>query len=81
MERDRNETGTGVNTALEHVTDDQKVAGSNPDSAAWKLWQFPLPHFASVFRKRTGGPLTPFYLVAMPKEVKYPTPAVIGNMS
>ena len=30
------------------------VAGSNPAEAVWKLWQFPLPHFASVsvFRKR-----------------------------
>ncbi len=28
------------------------IAGSNPTGAARKLWQFPLPHFASVFRKR-----------------------------
>ena len=37
---------------VESATDDRVVAGSNPTEAAWKFWQFPLPHFASVFRKR-----------------------------
>ena len=37
---------------LERATDNRVVAGSNPAEAVWKLWQFPLPHFASVFRKR-----------------------------
>ena len=33
---------------LERVTDNRVVAGSNPAEAVWKLWQFPLPHFASA---------------------------------
>ena len=33
---------------LERATDNRVVAGSNPAEAVWKLWQFPLPHFASV---------------------------------
>ena len=37
---------------IERATDNRVVAGSNPAEAVWKLWQFPLPHFASVFRKR-----------------------------
>ena len=37
---------------LERATDNRVVAGSNPAEAVWKLWQVPLPHFASVFRKR-----------------------------
>ena len=37
---------------LERATDNRVVAGSNPTETAWKRWQFPLPHFASVFRKR-----------------------------
>ena len=37
---------------LERATDNRVIAGSNPTEAFWKLWQFPLPHFASVFRKR-----------------------------
>ena len=37
---------------LEPAIDGRVVAGSNPTEAAWKLWQFPLPHIASVFRKR-----------------------------
>ena len=32
---------------LERATDNRVVAGSNPAEAVWKLWQFPLPHFAS----------------------------------
>ena len=32
---------------LEHATDDRVVADTNPTDAAWKLWQFPLPHFAN----------------------------------
>ena len=36
----------------EHATAEQVVVGSNSTEAAWKVWQFPLPHFASVFRKR-----------------------------
>ena len=35
---------------LERATDNRVVAGSNPAEAVWKLWQFPLPHFASVGR-------------------------------
>ena len=34
---------------LERATDNRVVAGSNPTEAVWKLWQFPLPHFASVY--------------------------------
>ena len=41
-----------VAQSLERATDNRVVAGSNPAEAVWKLWQFPLPHFASVFRKR-----------------------------
>ena len=37
---------------LERATDNRAVAGSNPTEAAWKLWQFPFPHIASVFSKR-----------------------------
>ena len=36
---------------LECATDDGVFAGSNPTEAAWKLWQFRLPHFTSLFRK------------------------------
>ncbi len=35
---------------LERATDNRVVAGSNPAEAVWKLWQFPLPHFASKCR-------------------------------
>ena len=34
---------------LERAADNRVVTGSNPAEAVWKL---PLPHFASVFRKR-----------------------------
>ena len=34
---------------LERATDDQVVAGSNHNEAAWKLWHFPLPHFSNSF--------------------------------
>ena len=61
----------GVAQWLESATDNRVVAGSNPAEAVWKLWQFPLPHFASVFRKRLSRWC--FYLVSMPGEVKYPT--------
>ena len=44
---------------LEHATDNRVVAGSNPAEAVWKLWQFPLTHFASVFRERHEKPLVP----------------------
>ena len=54
---------------LERATDNRVVAGSNPAEAVWKLWQFPLPHFASVETLKAVGP---FYLVSMPGEVKYP---------
>ena len=37
---------------LERATDNRVVAGSNPTEAVWEFWQFPLPHFASVFQKR-----------------------------
>ena len=37
---------------LERASDSRVVAGSNPAEAVWKLWQFSLPHFTSVFRKR-----------------------------
>ena len=36
---------------IECATDNRVVASSNPTETAWKLWQFPLPHFASVFLK------------------------------
>ena len=44
--------GGAVAQWLERATDDRVVAGSSPADAAWKLCQFPFPHFASVFRKR-----------------------------
>ena len=37
---------------LDHAAYDRVVARSNSTGAAWKLCQFPLPRFASVFRKR-----------------------------
>ena len=37
---------------FERATEDRVVAVSNPTEVAWKRWQFRLPHFASVFRKR-----------------------------
>ena len=37
---------------LERATHNRVVAGSNPTEDVWKPWQFPLPHFASVFQKR-----------------------------
>ena len=60
---------------LECATHDQAVASSNPTEAAWELWQFPLPHSASVFRKtlKAVGPFEIYNLVSMPGEVKYPT--------
>ena len=36
---------------LEHATDNLLVAVSNATEAVWKLLQFPLPHFVSVFWK------------------------------
>ena len=47
-------TGRGGVVAqwLERATDNRVAVGSNPAEAVWKLCQFPLPHFASVFRKR-----------------------------
>ena len=36
---------------LGRATDDRVVAVLNSTGAAWKRWQFPLPHFASVSRK------------------------------
>ena len=44
---------------LERATDDRVVAGSNPTEITWKLWKFPLPNFASAFRKRHKKPLGP----------------------
>ena len=44
--------GGSVDRLIERATDNRVVARSNPTETAWKLWQFPLPHFASVFRKR-----------------------------
>ena len=44
--------GGAVAQWIERATDNRVVARSNPTETAWKLWQFPLPHFASVFRKR-----------------------------
>ena len=41
-----------VAQVLEHATDDRVVVGSNPAEVARKLWKFPLPRFASVFRMR-----------------------------
>ena len=40
---------------------------------ASELWQFRLPRFASVFRRRHSKAVGPFYLVSMPGEVKDPT--------
>ena len=37
---------------LERSTRNRVVTDSNPAEAVWKLWQFRLPHVASVFRKR-----------------------------
>ena len=53
------------------LRDCRVFAGSNPTGTAWKLWQFTLPHFASVFRKRLK-PVGLFGLVSMPGEVKIP---------
>ena len=36
---------------LDRATDNRVVAGSNSTEAVWKLWQFPLPYFAGLFRK------------------------------
>ena len=44
--------GGAVAQWIERATDNRVVTRSNPTETAWKLWQFPLPHFASVFRKR-----------------------------
>ena len=55
----------GVIQWLEHMTDGRKVMGSNPAGIAFEFRQLHLPYFARVFRN--GGP---FYLVAMPGEVK-----------
>ena len=46
--------GRGGSDWLDRATDNRVVAGSNPTEAVWELpnWQFPLPCFASVFRKR-----------------------------
>ena len=44
--------GRAVAQWIERATDNRVVARSNSTETAWKLWQFPLPHFASVFRKR-----------------------------
>ena len=41
-----------VAQSLERATDNRVIAASNPTEAVWKLWQFPLHDFASVFRKR-----------------------------
>ena len=38
--------------ALERGTGDRVVLGSNLAGATFKLWQFRLRHFASVFRMR-----------------------------
>ena len=46
------DAGGAVAQWIERATDNRVVARSNPTETAWKLWQFPLPHFASVFRKR-----------------------------
>ncbi len=35
---------------IERANDNRVVAGSNPAEAVWKLWQFPLLHFASKYR-------------------------------
>ena len=46
--------GRGGSDWLDRATDNRVVGGSNPTEAVWELpnWQFPLPCFASVFRKR-----------------------------
>ena len=49
---------------LERATDNQVVMGSNPTEAVWKLLQFPLPHFASVFWNRHAiGPFLPCAII------------------
>ena len=48
---------------LERSTDDRVVPGSNPTEAAWKLWQFCLPHFANCLSEETLKAVGPFYLV------------------
>ena len=37
---------------LEQPTDNRVVASLNSTETAWTFWQFPLSHFANVFRKR-----------------------------
>ena len=43
---------SAVAQRLECATDNRVFTGSSSAVAVWKLLQFPLPHFASVFRKR-----------------------------
>ena len=40
---------------------------------ASELWQFRLPRFASVFRRRHIKAFGPFYMVYIPGEIKYTT--------
>ena len=64
---------------LVRATDNRVLTGSNPTKAVWKLLQFPLPHFASVFRKRhyikTVGPFLPCAIINRSEE-KYFTKGV-----
>ena len=56
---------------LEHAIDDRVVAGSNPTETAWKLWQFPLPHFTNwCISKETLKAVGAFYLVSYTRRSK-----------
>ena len=61
---------------LERAIDNLVVAGLNPAEAVWKLWQFPLPHFASVFRKRHYKPVVPSIRCLCQGKLKYPIQGV-----
>ena len=37
---------------VEHTSDELEVPGSNRAGAALELWQFGLPHFASIFKAK-----------------------------
>ena len=62
---------------LERAADFRVLTGSNPAEADRKLLQFPLPHFASVLRKRhfAVGPFLPCAIISC-SEVKHLTKGV-----
>ena len=61
--------------AVERRTVNRGDSGSIPPTAVSKLRTFRSPHICLCL---SGDTLTPFYLVSMPGEVKYPTQEVNG---